>query len=88
MTERAIARERGQRYGDFAERARVTQNITAAMADSKNWNTLAPDTRQCLQEIAIKIGRALNGDAEYADNFTDIIGLARHVERRLKGVHR
>ena len=85
MTERLVARERQNRYGDFVERARVTQNITAAMADSRNWKTLAPDTRQCFEEIAIKIGRALNGDAEYADNFTDIIGLARHVERRLKG---
>lgn len=75
--------ERGSRYGEFAEHARITQNIKAAMADSPNWGTLDNDIKECLEMIAHKIGRVLNGDPRYVDNFTDICGYARLVEKRL-----
>jgi len=35
--------ERGSRYGDFAEHARITQEIKEAMSRSKNWATLVED---------------------------------------------
>lgn len=44
---------------------------------------LEDDTKECLEMIAHKIGRILNGDPSYADNFTDICGYSRLVEKRL-----
>lgn len=75
--------ERGNRYGKFEGHAYITQNIKTAMANSDNWGILEDDTKECLEMIAHKIGRILNGDPSYADNFTDICGYSRLVEKRL-----
>jgi len=69
--------ERGNRYGSYAEHARITQAIKAAMADSPNWATLAPDQRETLEMIAHKAGRILNGDPKYHDSWHDIVGYAK-----------
>lgn len=74
--------ERGKRYGDFREHARISQAIQAAMADSPNWSTLDPVKREGLIIIAHKIARALNGDPDYKDNWHDIAGYAKLVEDR------
>lgn len=75
--------ERGTRYGDFSEHARITQAIKAAMADSPNWTKLAPDQREALEMIAHKAGRILNGDPDYHDSWHDIIGYTKLVADRL-----
>lgn len=76
-------KERGSRYGEFDEHARVTQNIKAAIADSRRWADLDDDMRECLEMIAHKIGRIVNGDPTYIDSWTDLIGYPRLVEKRL-----
>ncbi len=76
--------ERGNRYGEFKEHARITQNIKGAMADSPNWTTLSDDKKECLEMIAHKVGRILNGDPEYGDNFIDIQGYSKLVADTLK----
>lgn len=76
--------ERGNRYGEFDEHARITQNIKAAMADSPNWATLPDDMREALEMVAHKAGRILNGDPNYADSWHDIGGYTRLVEKRLE----
>jgi hypothetical protein len=48
----ATLAERGTRYGDYAEHARITQNIKRAMQDSPNWASLADDQREALDEAA------------------------------------
>jgi hypothetical protein len=75
--------ERGNRYGEFAEHARITQAIKQAMADSPNWATLPPDMRETLEMIAHKAGRILNGDPDYHDSWHDIIGYTKLVADRL-----
>lgn len=75
--------ERGNRYGNFTEHARITQNIKRAMADSPNWQTISDDKRESLEMLAHKIGRILNGDPEYADSWHDIIGYTKLVEDTL-----
>lgn len=75
--------ERGTRYGDFVSHARITQNIKQAMYDSPNWNELSADKKECLEMIAHKVGRILNGDTNYIDSWHDIIGYARLVEQTL-----
>ena len=71
--------ERGNRYGEFKEHARITQNIKRAMADSPNWSTISDDKKECLEMIAHKIGRILNGDPEYDDSWIDIQGYTKLV---------
>lgn len=75
--------QRGTRYGDFSEHARITQNLKRAMIDSPNWATLSDDKREALEMVAHKVGRILNGDPEYADSWHDIIGYTRLVEMSL-----
>ena len=77
-----ILKERGSRYGEFKSHARITQNIKFAMQDG-NWHDLSPDKRECLEMIAHKVGGILNGDPEYMDSWTDIIGYAKLVENTL-----
>lgn len=75
--------ERGNRYGSYGEHARITQAIKKAMADSPNWQKLAPDQRETLEMIAHKAGRILNGDPDYHDSWHDIIGYTKLVADRL-----
>lgn len=76
--------ERGSRYGQFDGHARITQNIKAAMQDSPNWASLAPDQKEALEMAAHKFGRILNGDPNYIDSWHDVIGYTRLVEQRLE----
>lgn len=78
-----VLAERGSRYGEFIDHATVTQGIKNAMAQGENWGNMDDDQQECLEMIAHKIGRILNGDPNYADSWTDIIGYTRLVEKRL-----
>lgn len=71
--------ERGRRYGEFDEHARITQNIKRAMIDSPNWAKLSDDKKEALDMVAHKIGRILNGDPEYHDSWHDLVGYAKLV---------
>lgn len=75
--------ERGNRYGEFKDHARITQSIKRAMQDSDNWSQLDDDMRECLEMLAHKIGRILNGDPRYKDSWHDIVGYAKLVDDRL-----
>ena len=79
----ATLQERGNRYGKFPEHARITQNLKRAMRDSPNWETLDDDQKETLEMIAHKIGRILNGDANYHDSWHDINGYTKLVADRL-----
>lgn len=71
--------ERGNRYGEFSEHARITQNLKAAMVDSPNWSQLSADKKEALEMIQHKIGRILNGDPNYHDSWHDMIGYTKLV---------
>lgn len=72
-----VLEERGKRYGEFSEHARITQNIKAAMVDSPNWSQLPPFQKEALEMVAHKFGRLLNGDFMYEDNLIDTVGYAQ-----------
>jgi hypothetical protein len=75
--------ERGNRYGEFPEHARITQNLKTAMVDSPNWIKLEPDQKEALEMITHKIGRILNGDPNYHDSWHDINGYCKLVADRI-----
>lgn len=76
--------ERGNQYGEFHEHARITQNIKRAMVDSPNWAELSDDKKECLEMVAHKMGRILNGDPEFHDSWHDIEGYTHLVSTTLE----
>jgi hypothetical protein len=80
--------ERSARYGTFFDQAMIASNLVTVMrgtdAIRTQWDGLAPDMQQALVTIADKIARILNGDPTYLDNWHDIQGYARLVEKRLQ----
>ena len=92
----ATLQERGKRYGDFSEHARICQSLLFVMQNAEtsfrssdpketfpSWEYLSHVQRQALTVIADKIARILSGDFNYAGNWHDIQGYARLVEERL-----
>lgn len=75
--------ERGARYGDFADHAKIAQTIQDDMRATKGWEKLSPSQKQALTTISDKIARILNGDPQYADNWHDIAGYASLVDKQL-----
>lgn len=75
--------ERGSRYGAFAGHAEITQSLKRTMQASPRWAQLNDAQREALEMVAHKIGRILNGDPNYKDSWTDIIGYTKLVEETL-----
>ena len=78
-----ILANRGQRYGTFADNAETTQAIKQVLRETQGWDNLSFAQAEALEMIAHKMSRIVNGDANYADSWTDIIGYARLVEADL-----
>lgn len=81
---RATLTERGNRYGDFSDHARVAQGLQAVMHVELGWLDLTDVQRQGLTVIADKIARMLTGDPRYLDSVRDIIGYATLMLDRMK----
>ena len=81
---------RGTRYGPFVGHADVTQQLkhTIAVELGSRDKVLAVDQQEALDMICHKIGRIVNGDANYDDSWIDIAGYAQLVADRLRGVTR
>lgn len=77
--------QRGSRYGDFTDHARICQRIKEAMMHTtgSKWEDLPDIHKQALEVIADKQARILSGDPNYDDNWRDIQGYAKLVEDRL-----
>ena len=82
--------ERGSRYGAFKGHAEVSQELkrVVRMALVIRDKGLEPDQLEALEMIMHKIGRIINGDANYDDSWRDIAGYAMLVCDRLNGIVR
>ncbi len=86
--------QRGSRYGDFTDHARICQQLKHDMVNARvtnsdgtftrKWTELDDVKKQALEVIADKVARILSGDPNYDDNWHDIQGYARLVEERLQ----
>ena len=85
-----ILEQRGARYGKFTGHAEVTQTLKAIFRAKMGvkWDELADDQKECLEMVAHKLGRIVNGDPNYGDSWRDIAGYATLVADRLEGVER
>lgn len=81
-----VLEERGKRYGSFKGHAEVSMGLSVFIAGEllKRDKSLCPDQAEALQMICHKIGRIVNGDPNYADNWVDIAGYAKLVADRLE----
>lgn len=84
MSVESTLADRGSRYGEFSDHARICQDIMEIMRHERSWDNLSCDKRQALTVIADKIARILNGDPDYKDNWHDIQGYAKLAEDRCK----
>jgi hypothetical protein len=75
--------ERGGLYGSFDTHAEYAEAFNQVYEASPNWCEMRADSKEALRIIANKIGRILNGDPEYDDNWHDIAGYATLVEQRI-----
>jgi hypothetical protein len=80
--------ERGNRYGQFAGHAQVSQDLKLmiSMHLRHRNKVLAADQQEALEMICHKIARIINGDADYADSWHDIAGYSTLIVERLKNV--
>ena len=92
----ATLAERGNRYGDFTDHARVAQKLQDNLREHEvgndrdgyctPWHHLTSVQKQALTVICDKLARIISGDPNYADNWHDIQGYAKLVEDRLPSV--
>ncbi len=80
--------QRGERYGLFADGAVIMQDLKTVMRATPGWERLTPSQHEALEMIQHKIGRVLNGDPTYDDNWRDIAGYATLILNELNGVKR
>tara|TARA_R110000868_G_scaffold261331_3_gene519435 strand:+ start:9859 stop:10134 length:276 start_codon:yes stop_codon:yes gene_type:complete len=78
---------RGQKYGPFVTQAQIAIRLKDVIRDelNKRYKRLEADQMEALDMIANKIGRIINGDADYDDSWHDIAGYAQLVADRLRG---
>lgn len=81
----ALIAERGSRYGKFADGAEIMRDLKHVMHEVDGWNNLTPSQKEALDMIQHKIGRILNGDPTYDDNWKDIAGYATLIVEELNG---
>lgn len=79
-----VLEERGKRYGNFEDHARITQAIKHEIRQGESFTKMEDDMVEALDMIAHKIGRIVNGDPRYADSWVDIAGYAKLVADRLE----
>jgi hypothetical protein len=75
---------RGDRYGEFASQAKISQGLKCILFNSREVE-MEPDQLEALDMIAHKLARIVNGDPNYADSWIDIAGYAQLVADRLNG---
>lgn len=75
--------ERGKRYGQFRDNARVAQELKKVFWSEPRDAGVPAYMREGIDQILSKLSRIAVGDMTYADNFTDIAGYATLIEKEL-----
>ena len=69
--------ERHATHGNFADNARISQNLKAMLHGEDAWNGLEPHQQEALDMICTKISRIMSGRHSYLDHWDDVAGYAR-----------
>ena len=78
---------RGAHYGVFGGQSFVAYTLknTLRIHANKHNKAFSFDQAEALDMICTKLGRIVNGDPDYVDNWVDIAGYAKLVADRLQG---
>lgn len=79
-----VLNQRQATYGSFTKNAEVSQMLKYFMAQGTNYKQMPMAHREALEMIVHKIARIVNGDANYIDNWVDIIGYSQLVIEEIK----
>lgn len=80
-----LIEERGKVYGHFAAGAVIMRGLKEQMHNTPGWQNLRRTQQEALDMIQHKIGRILNGDPDYIDNWDDIAGYSQLIAKILRG---
>ena len=82
----ATLAERATKYGKFADAAAVTYKLKNVLREHSGYHgkSYSYDQAEALDMICHKLGRIVNGNPDYADNWVDIAGFAKLVSDRLQ----
>jgi hypothetical protein len=83
-----VLKDRGSRYGKFAGHAYITmrlKDVIDAAVLNRDEGTFSPSQVEAMHMIAHKLGRVLNGDPDYDDNWIDIAGYSTLIVNQLHG---
>ena len=87
QTLREVLAARGHRYGPYKDHATVTRRLKDVIYTElgQRGKTLEPHMLETLDMICHKIGRIINGDPFYDDNWVDIAGYAQRTADIVRG---
>ncbi len=80
----AVLAERGKNYGTFMNNAAYAQILKHTIRQMPQFNNLAFDQKEALDNICQKMARMLNGNPAYLDNWIDIVGYGQLVVDRMQ----
>lgn len=66
--------ERRHTHGSFQVNALVSQQLKAVVKNTPNWAGMSPVQHEAIEVVLAKIARICVGDANFKDNYRDIIG--------------
>lgn len=78
-----LLKEREKTHGDYADTARIIQNIKDAMRYEPGWENLNAMQKESLEMVANKIGRIIAGNPSTRDHWDDIAGYSRLISQRI-----
>ncbi len=79
---REILNDRGKTHGDYITNAGISQQLKTAARSWDHWGKLAPYHQEAIDMIFHKIARAMAGDHNFKDHWSDIAGYAQLVADR------
>lgn len=74
---------RGKTHGDYVEMSETIQHLKHVIRGTPNWNMLTSAQRETLDSLALKLGRVLTGDPNFAEHWLDIAGYATRMHEVL-----
>lgn len=77
--------QRGSRYGPFKRHAEISQELQRVVAHYGGYRKMSDSQCEAINMIMHKIGRVINGDPNYDDNWRDIAGYAQLIVDELNG---
>lgn len=78
-----ILKERGNKYGTFEDNSELTQKVKDIYRAHPGWQKLSYAQREAFDMDIHKKSRIMNGDPNYQDSWTDIVGYNLLVEEKL-----